>query len=170
MWRLTYDGHTVHVRSSKGLASIGRLLGRPDTDLHCLDLADAAVDDGVGGEVIDARARRDYEQRVRDLQAEIDEADAHADIHRATRARAELDAIVDHLTAALGLGGRVRRDTGTVERARSAVTQRIRSTIRRLRASHPSLADHLEASIQTGVYCRYRPERPTEWSTAGPEP
>ena len=168
LWTITYDDVTVRVRTSKGLIDIARLLATPGTDVHCLDLAGAVVEERSGGEVIDARARREYEQRVRDLSAEIEEAEAHADLHRADRARAELDAIVDHLTAALGLGGRARRHTDGVERARSAVTQRIRSTIKRLRSSHESLATHLDASIHTGIYCQYRPERPTRWSIDGP--
>ena len=52
---------------------------------------------------------------------------------------------------------------GSAERARSAVTQRIRATIRRLGAEHPELGRHLEASIVTGTYCSYRPEHPVDW-------
>ena len=104
-----------------------------------------------------------FEQRIRDLQADIDAAEAHNDYTRADRARAELDTLVDHLTAALGLGGRSRQGGGTAERARSAVTQRIRSTIRRLGEAHPELGRHLEASITTGTYCVYRPEHPVDW-------
>ncbi|MGE3449448.1 MAG: hypothetical protein AB7H92_17925 [Microbacteriaceae bacterium] len=165
LWTLRFEGRTVYLRTSKGLADLGRLLTRPGTAVHCTDLAGVAVADRATGEVLDDRARRQYEQRVRELQRDIDEAEHNADHHRADRARAELDAIVDHLTAALGLGGRTRRHTDNVERARSAVTQRIRATIKRIRAVHPSLAAHLDASIQTGTYCRYQPERPTVWST-----
>jgi hypothetical protein len=168
LWTITFDGLTVHLRASKGLADLARLLAAPDTEVHCADLAGVVVDDHASGEVIDVRARREYEQRVRELHVEVDDAETDADIHRADRARAELDAIVDHLTAALGLGGRARRHTDGVERARSTVTQRIRATIKRLRIVHPVLAAHLEVSVQTGVYCQYRPERPTAWSTAGP--
>jgi hypothetical protein len=167
-WTITFDGVTVHLRTSKGLTDLARLLAAPHTDVHCLDLAGVTVEDRSSGELIDAQARREYEQRVRELQIEIDDADGDADYHRADRARAELDAIVDHLTAALGLGGRARRHTDGVERARSAVTQRIRSTIKRLRTLHPSLGAHLDASVHTGTYCSYRPERPTLWSTALP--
>ena len=67
---------------------------------------------------------------------------------RAERAQVELDAVVEHLAAALGLGGRSRSGAGTAERARSAVTQRIRATIRRLGDEHPELGRHLEASIR----------------------
>jgi hypothetical protein len=100
---------------------------------------------------------------VRELQADIDAAEADNDYARAEKARIELDMLVDHLTAALGLGGRSRRGAGTAERARSAVTQRIRSTIRRLGAAHPELGRHLQASITTGTYCTYRPEHPVDW-------
>jgi hypothetical protein len=164
LWTIVYDGTTVHLRTSKGLADIARLLASPNTEIHCIDLVGAVVEERSSGEVIDERARREYEQRVRDLQAEIDEAEDDHDLHRADRARAELDAIVDHLTAALGLGGRARRHTDGVERARSTVTQRIRSTIKRVRTVHPTLGAHLEASVHTGTYCQYRPERPTTWS------
>ena len=167
LWTVTFDGVTVHVRTSKGMVDLARLLAAPDTEVHCTDLAGVVVQDHASGEVIDARARREYEQRVRELQLEIDDAESDADFHRADRARDELDAIVDHLTAALGLGGRTRRHTDGAERARSTVTQRIRSTIKRLSTVHPALAAHLEVSVQTGIYCRYRPERPTTWSTVG---
>ena len=43
------------------------------------------------GEVIDDTARREYEQRIRDLQAEIDEAEANHDHARADRAQLEFD-------------------------------------------------------------------------------
>ncbi|MGH2476963.1 MAG: hypothetical protein ACRDIL_17030, partial [Candidatus Limnocylindrales bacterium] len=115
-------------------------------------------------QVIDATARRQYEDRIRELQAEIDEAEGAHDGARADRARAEFDAIVDHLTAALGLGGRPRDSSGsTVERARSAVTQRVRTTIKRLAGVHPELGRHLAASVKTGIYCSYRPEHPVDW-------
>ena len=134
--------------------------------MHCLELAGAAVEEGSTGAVLDAEARRAYEQRIRDLQEDVDAAEADNDLARAERAQVELDAVVEHLAAALGLGGRSRRGTGTAERARSAVTQRVRTTIRRLGDEHPELGRHLEASIRTGTYCSYRPERPVTWETA----
>jgi hypothetical protein len=147
--------------------------------VHCLDLAGAPSADGDGrtgrtgravleagtGPVIDDVARRQYEQRVRDLQAEIDEAAGFNDTGRAERARAELDVLVDHLTAALGLGGRTRDGAGTAERARSTVTQRVRTTIRRIAEVHPELGRHLLASVSTGTYLSYRPERDVRWDT-----
>ena len=76
---------------------------------------------------------------------------------------AELDALVDHLTAAIGHGGRTRRTSGTAERARTAVTQRLRSTMRQLTDTHPELGRHLRASVSTGLYCSYTPPDDTTW-------
>jgi predicted ATPase len=162
-WAVTFAGRTIHAKTSKGMADLRRLLSSPGREVHSVELMGAGVEQSSTGEVLDQTARRQYEQRVRELQADIDAADADNDYARAERARIELDTLVDHLTAALGLGGRSRRGGGTAERARSAVTQRIRSTIRRLGAAHPELGRHLAASITTGTYCVYRPEHPVDW-------
>jgi len=69
---------------------------------------------------------------------------------------------VEHLTDALGHAGKARRGGDTVERARSAVTHRVRSTIRQLDAVHEPLARHLRHAISTGTYCSY-PEHPVAW-------
>jgi hypothetical protein len=164
VWHLTWTGREVTLRASKGMADLARLLSSPDEEVHCLELAGAAVDQGSTGDVLDATARRAYEDRIRELQAEIDEAEADHDLGRADRAQVEFDALVEQLASALGLGGRARQGGSTAERARSAVTHRIRSTIRKLGAVHPDLGRHLEASIRTGTYCSYRPERPTTWT------
>jgi hypothetical protein len=162
-WAVTFAGRTIHAKSSKGMADLRRLLSSPGREIHSLELTGAGVEQSSTGEVLDQTARRQYEQRVRELQADIDAAEADNDYVRAERARIELDTLVDQLAAALGLGGRSRRGAGTAERARSAVTQRIRSTIRRLGAAHPELGRHLQASITTGTYCTYRPEHPVDW-------
>jgi hypothetical protein len=164
-WDVTFAGETVRVRSSKGMTDLGRLLSSPGREIHCLELIGAGVEQSSTGEVLDQEARRSYEQRIRDLQEDVDAAEADNDYARAERAQAELDSIVEHLTAALGLGGRSRRQGSTTERARSAVTQRIRSTVQRLGAVHPTLGRHLEVSVVTGTYCVYRPEHPVNWHT-----
>jgi hypothetical protein len=59
-------------------------------------------------------------------------------------------------------GGCGRRATWA-NRARKAVTSRIRDTITRIAKEHPSLGRHLENAIRTGVFCSYRPDRSPEW-------
>jgi hypothetical protein len=164
VWEVEFDGKTVTMRATKGMTDLARLLRFPDDEVHCLELVGGAVDQPDTGPVLDASARRAYEARVRELQADIDEADAHNDRGRAERARAELDALVDELTAALGIGGRARRTGSSSERARSAVTQRLRATIKRIDAVHPPLGRHLDTAVRTGVFCSYRPEQPVAWT------
>ena len=54
----TYLGRTVAVRSTKGVADIVKLIRADGDEVHCLDLAGAAVDEPSTGETIDATARR----------------------------------------------------------------------------------------------------------------
>ena len=163
VWEVGYRGRVVTVRASKGLADLAVLLASPGREHHCLDLTGAGTQEASTGEVIDAAARRAYETRIRDLQEDVDDAELAHDLARAERAQAELDALVDHLTAAIGRGGRTRRASGTAERARTAVTQRLRSTMRQLADAHPELGRHLRASVSTGLYCSYTPPDDTTW-------
>ena len=75
----------------------------------------------------------------------------------------ELDAVIDELAKAMGLQGRYRKMSDTAERARSAVTWRIRSAIKKINAAHPRLGQHLSNSIRTGNFCVYSPESAIEW-------
>jgi hypothetical protein len=43
------------------------------------------------------------------------------------------------------------------ERARKAVTARIRDAIRRVAEAHPEFGAHLDRSVRTGTVCRYDP-------------
>lgn len=168
-WTLSYDGRTVRMKDSKGLQDLARLLAEPGREIHVLDLygapgtADMGRVRGDVGEVIDARARTAYRDRLRDLEAELTEAEAAQDRGRAERIRAERDFLAAELAAAMGLGGRARRAGDPHERARKAVGTRIRLAVDRLAEPHPSLARHLRNSVRTGIFCSYEPEHPTQW-------
>ena len=162
-WTLEFDGTAVQLADSKGLHDLVQLLAQPRQAIHCLELAGRSAEPTADAPMLDDRARREIGARVRALQATIDEAEAEHDPGRAETAREELEQIVGLLSGALGLGGRSRRLGSAAERARSAVTWRIRNAIRKTAAVHPSLGRHLDNSIRTGTYCTYVPERPIEW-------
>ena len=69
------------------------------------------------------------------------------------------------LSSAYGLGGRPRRTGDDAERARQAVTWRIRDAMARIDAAHPELGSHLRRSVRTGTFCVYDPAEPVDWST-----
>jgi hypothetical protein len=51
-----------------------------------------------------------------------------------------------------------------LERARKAVSNRIRQTLVRIASVHHTLGLHLRNAVHTGTRCSYTPERPTRWS------
>jgi hypothetical protein len=167
VWTLAYRGREVRMRDSKGLRDLHTLLARPGTAVAALDLAAGPAglrSPSDTGEVIDAQARAAYRQRLRELEEAAAEADAAADIELSARIAAERDALVEALTGAYGLGGRVRRPGSAAERARTAVTARIRDAIRRIGDAHPDLGRHLARSVRTGTFCVYEPDQPVRWS------
>jgi len=109
--------------------------------------------------MLDDTARAAYRRRLTELDEALDRADA-AD---RPPLQDERDALIAELTHAAGLGGRRRRLGDAGERARTAVTARIRDTIRRIAVRHPQLAAHLQQAIVTGRTCCYRPAEPVRW-------
>ena len=164
VWHLRFDGLALQLMDMKGFHDLAELIAHPQEPIHCLDLAGRSSESAGDDPMLDGRARRELTARVKALQTDIDEAQQNHDIGRAERAREELDQIVSTLSQALGLAGKPRRLGGAVERARTAVTWRIRSAIRKAVAVHPSLGKHLENSVRTGTYCSYEPEKPVEWT------
>jgi len=71
--------------------------------------------------------------------------------------------LVDQLSKSLGLGGKQRKIPNHVDKARSAVTWRIRSAIKKIRDSHESLGKHFAKSLKTGTFCSYNPEKKIDW-------
>ena len=179
-WTVGYRGLVVTLRDSKGLHDLAHLLAEPRREIHVLDLiaegtgarpvsASAAAQAGLarqgrGEPMIDQTAMAQYKRRIAELETEIDQAHAHGDGDAAAVAQDELDALITQLTAAYGLGGRSRRTPDHVERARKAVSRRLRDAITRIAHAHPRFGRHLDASIRTGAFCSYQPERDTEWT------
>ena len=119
-------------------------------------LAVAAL--GDAGEMLDARAKDAYRRRLAEIEEDIEEARALADDERQAQAEAERDFLVRELARAVGLGGRDRRAGAASERARVSVTRAVRSALARIGEHDPSLGEHLDGSIRTGVCCAYVPE------------
>jgi pimeloyl-ACP methyl ester carboxylesterase len=185
-WTAAYGGLVVTLRDNKGLRDLARLLAAPRHELHVLDLATPAaatgrsireaLDAGLTIEphftepVIDDAARAAYKRRIAELRQDIDEAEIVGDGEAGANARQELDLLVKHLASAYGLGGKPRRTPDHIERARKTVTRRIRHAVARIDRAHPALGRHLHASLHTGVYCSYAPERDLTWTIdQGPE-
>ncbi|MEY2463597.1 MAG: hypothetical protein QOH64_1735 [Acidimicrobiaceae bacterium] len=171
-WTLSFRGRTVRMKDAKGLQDLARLVGQPGREVHVLDLVGVRSDpagSAVGGsgdlgELLDTRARAEYRRRLAELEDEVADAERCNDLARASRTAAERDFIAAELAAALGLDGRPRRAGDPAERARKAVTARIRLTIGRIDREHAGLGRHLTNAVRTGTTCSYRPEAPMSWT------
>jgi hypothetical protein len=187
-WTVMYEGSVVRLPDAKGLHYLARLLTHPGREFHSVDLeaADrppvpaapvgATVPGGEGelavrpdlgdaGALLDATAKTAYQTRIRELRADLEQAEAFHDTARAAKIRAELDFLVKELARAVGLGGRDRRAASHAERARLNVTRAIRAAMANLARDNPSLGRHLAATIRTGRYCSYTPDprAPITW-------
>ena len=164
VWLISYKGNSVRLRDLKGLHDLAVLFERTGQEIHCLELMGAAHVQESTGAVLDSRARKEYQDRIIDLQTEIDDARAANDPARAERAEVELDALVQQLSEAFGIAGRARGRGSSAERARTAVTYRIRATVKRIADIHPELARHLDNAVRTGTWCSYRPDAEVAWA------
>jgi integrase len=185
-WTIRYQGQAAILKATRGLDCLGHLLRHPRREIHVSELLATligvpvpallgglrevgghAVTTGLqdAGPILDSQAKAEYKRRINELRDDLGEAERFNDSYRATRARSEIDAIVEQLAAAVGLGGRDRPSSSEAERARSAVTKRIKEAIGRIGEVIPPLGRHLAARIKTGYFCSYNPhpDRPVAW-------
>jgi hypothetical protein len=188
-WTIHYQGRIAHLRATRGLQCLAFLLGHPGREFHVSELiapvsetpvAVAGLVSGIAredgsqmrttrfkdaGPVLDARAKAEYARRLAELREALEDAERLNDPERAGRVREEKDCIADQLAAAVGLGGRNRKAGSQAERARSAVTKRIKDSIDKIAETIPPLGRHLAARIKTGYFCSYNPnpDRPIAW-------
>jgi hypothetical protein len=167
IWSICYGERTIHVRHAKGLADLAILLGRPGQSFEALELyaGPGAPWPSAPEPIVDRQALVAYRTRLTELAGELEQAELHGDLEWSDRVQAEHEALLEHLRQITGFGGRVRTEASPAERARKAVSARIRDAIAKVGRHDPELAAHLTAAVSTGATCTYQPERPIVWST-----
>ena len=136
-WEVAHGDELAIVSDSVGMGYLATLLRHPHEDVRAALLAGAVEEQGPQP-VLDDRAREAYRRQVAELQREIDEADAFADIERAAARRAEFDALLEELTQVVRPGGRSRAFTDADERARTSVQKALRRAIAAIGVGAPS--------------------------------
>jgi hypothetical protein len=182
VWSFQFDRNATHIRDSKGVRYLAVLLANPGVEIHALELASSAPDAGArgradpghglapsaadnAGPALDAQAKAAYRRRFEELREELDDARSLNDPERAAHAREEMDFLASELAGAVGLGGRDRKAASNAERARVAVTKAVRATLKRIAEIDSELGQELVATIRTGTFCSYEPDRrrPVSW-------
>jgi tetratricopeptide (TPR) repeat protein len=159
VWRVRQGDHAALVPHTIGMCYLAEMISHPD-----VEIAAVALSSGYDGPcpsiseqpVLDARAKAEYRRRIEELQEEVDEADACADLERAARARAELDHFVEELTRTTGLAGKSRSFAGDAERARVAVRKAIKRALATISEADPELGQEIGSRVVTGARCVFR--------------
>ncbi|WP_285655373.1 tetratricopeptide repeat protein [Allomuricauda sp. NBRC 101325] len=162
-WEIQYANQTATLKDCKGLHDIAQLLQEPEKDFHCTDLMGTVFIES-GTPLIDEKAKKEYKQQALKLQVAISDAEEIGLYEKADALREELESFSEQLSQTVGLSNKIRKTGSSIEKARAAVTWRIRNAIKKIEKSHPKLAKHLTISIKTGGYCSYTPEVPHDWT------
>jgi non-specific serine/threonine protein kinase len=183
-WVIRYQGQLAFLKATRGLECLSLLLQHPDREFHVSELLGLAVGRPVesapnghasatgrgrllsdAGPLLDRQAKAEYKRRLDDLRRDLNEAERSNDTYRAEQARTEMNALAEQLASAIGLGGRDRKTGSEAERARCAVTKRIKDSINKIGEAIPSLRRYLAVQIRTGYFCSYNlsQEHPVAW-------
>lgn len=166
-WVLEAGEERARLRDGLGLHQLRSLLAAPGREISALDLAagGAGLIPPARSPVLDSTAAAAYRTRLAVLDTELDAADEVGDRDRAAVAETEREMLLAELRRTSGLGGRVRNTSAEAERARVNVTRNLRTALGRIASTAPRAAAHLQASVRTGLFCRYEPGPggPTRW-------
>ena len=170
-WKISFAGRQVSVVDSKGVADIAVLLANPGVDVHALRLMGSVDGSGGTGAMADRAALDAYRRRLADLDDDADQAERDHDIARIERTAVERDALLAELRRVTTATGDQRQFANhPAERARKAVSARIRAAIVSIDDVLPELADHLNRTIVTGTRCRYSGSAEVSWHVVAETP
>jgi hypothetical protein len=161
-WRMSYEGKEVVLPEVKGFFDLARLLSEPKKNFHCAELMGSVLL-AKGDAIFDKKAKKQYEHRLLFLQKAMQEAENSQSFEELEKLQDEYDQLIEYLSKSLGLKGKVRETGSPVEKARAAVTWRIRHAIARIEGQHPLLGAHLSNAVKTGTFCSYQPDREMNW-------
>jgi TolB-like protein/lipopolysaccharide biosynthesis regulator YciM len=161
IWRIQYLGKLVHVAHSKGMADLARLINQEGEEVSVEELTGSKVEQ-LSVDLADRTSLLHVKDRLEQIESQLVEAPEDED-EKLEELKNEYDQLTRYITSSVDKRGRIRMKGSTSEKARSAVTQRIKSAIKKFEQIHPELYRHLSSSIKTGVYCSYKPHQCPDW-------
>jgi hypothetical protein len=180
-WEITYSGNSFDLRDTKGMNTIAILLQNPNKDFTSVELARAVENNGAtgsplsdgelleeglsisdaddGGEILDERTKQEYWEKINELREHKRIATESGEYEKAEKCDNEIDTIIEELKRRTGLVGKSRQFGGQSEKARTAVAHRVKDAIAKIKQEKNPIGAYLEATIETGRHCAYRPEK-----------
>jgi hypothetical protein len=166
VWTLSFEDAQALLKHSKGLADLATLLAHPGSEIAATTLmhgTETTAAPAGSDDMLDEQARSEFRARVQAIDGDLEEARSFNDLGRIERLEQERDAILAELRIATGLGGRSRKLKDPGERARKAVSARIRESIQRIAEAHPAAGEHFAGAVRTGAFCCYEPKNGVNW-------
>ena len=167
MWQASYRGRTAYLRDAKGLHDLAALLARPGSRPARAATSPAArspdrAHTARTEPVLDRTALVAYRRRLAELDDELATAARPRPTSPAGSAPpTNANSCWPSCAAPPGPTAAPARSANTAaERARKAVTARIRDAIRRIADALPELGAHLDRTVRTGTTCRYEAPSP----------
>jgi hypothetical protein len=188
-WTVTFDGVTKHFSDTKGMHYLRLLLAHPNREFGAMELVNlvdgqpapdrslqttprALEDSGLvqsdltdAGEIMDPEYRRHVQQRLGEINEEIQRASLREDLKEEERLEEEKEKILQIAASALGLGGGSRKADDPPEKARKLAQRHVQRTRGKMEKEHPALHDHLKKAVRTGYTLAYSPDRSIDWVT-----
>lgn len=156
--KISVGDRVVVLRPTVGTRYLAELTNNPGRPISSVALVSGHCDADVAPRsepVLDDVAKAHYRARIDELRAEIDDADLCADLERASRARLEMDELIEQLSRVSGLHGAMRSFVDDRERARVAVRKAITRAFDAIAKSDPEIARELAARVVTGSRCMF---------------
>jgi len=170
-WHLTFAGQTTHVKDGVGPRYLALLLGDPFKTIYAPDMVAVAQGNPIlkvsqaKDFVADDEAVNQCTKRLSELEEELAEAKKWNDEGKQMALQPQFDSLREHLAKIRGLNGRTRTFAGSVESARTSVTNAISRLLKSpaIQTALPDAYHHLDKAIDRGTFLCYAPETPVEW-------
>lgn len=170
-WLVVYAGVHKSIADSIGMSYIAHLLQLPGKDIHAAELRGCISGDGStvilgsAGEEADMEALRDYRNRLREIDSELDEAKDNHDSARVELLTADRGHLLEELSRAAGLDGKPRDARSDSERARKSTSAAIHRALDAIEKEHKPLGQHLRNSLKIREFLSYRPDEIPIWTS-----
>jgi len=116
-WMVRFQGTEVHVKHTKGMLYIARLLSSPGTLFSALLLSGSAETMNSRQPLIDAQALKEYRTELQDTEKELAEAEKNNDMAAIKRLEQKKEEIEQHISSSTTPNGRSRSFPDSQEKA-----------------------------------------------------
>src|SRR4029453_5660049 len=104
-WKFSFGNSAVQLPEVKGFFDIQKMLSQPRQLFHCAELMGRVFSE-KGEKLFDAKAKKQYEKKIAELQADIREAEQRNDFSELEKAQDEYDKLIEYFVTIAGDEGK----------------------------------------------------------------